>query len=31
MRVVSDSKHLNLDIERGMQSGDTIILEKEGE
>jgi len=30
-RVVSDSKTIDLEIEQGMASGDTIILEKEGE
>jgi DnaJ-class molecular chaperone len=30
-RVVGDSKTVKLDVERGMASGDTIVLEREGE
>jgi DnaJ-class molecular chaperone len=30
-RVVSDSKQIQIDIEKGMANGDTIIMEREAE
>lgn len=30
-RLVNDNTHINIDIERGMSNGDTILLQREGE
>ena len=30
-RLINENKHIEIDVEKGMAAGDTIVMEKEGE